>query len=422
MAYESVWFFDSCSSRLFAFLLSPVIFDMIRILFILFISFIPFSVHAVDAGAYICDSQSCNRDGVWNYGVSLDSASAHFVCEVQGAAFPNGSRPGTFSQTDCRETSTNFLLFMHHPNTATCPAGSSASAGMCVCNPPSVDSPDHKTCVSAPPTCPTAGSSVGESGYIDVGTSPIAMPPRACDDGCPSQYVGGGVEYSRLVEGVKHYYVKGGYIAKAGTCVDGEPTIPRSPVLDADGCTSTQSKITMGGRTKCIDSETNNPVNPNSASAVADAKTFDDAARAAAIDAASSAAAAAGLSASGVSAAAAGAAANYGSGGSPTGTGKDPVLSGFCKENPTSKICADDEFGTVDDSDVTNQERSVAITPIQIGSAGVCPAPTPFIVAGRTGYFQWTTYCNFATGIKPILLVFAWLSAAGILIGGFKES
>jgi len=302
-----------------------------------------------------------------------------------------------------------------------CPAHSTLTGGACVCTAPKVESPDNNSCVDPGASCPEAGSSVGQSGYIDVGTSPLSMPPRACDEGCPSQYVGGGVEYSRLIDGVKHYYVKGGYIAKAGTCVDGEPTLPRNEVLDADGCTSSQSKITMGGRTKCIDSDTNTPANPNSASAVADAKSLDDAARAAAIDAASSAAAAAGLDAAGIAAAAAGAASNYGSGGSPNGSGNDPVLSGYCKENPTAKICADDEFGTVDDSEVTNQDRSVAITPVPIGSSGVCPAPTPFTIAGRTGYFSWTTYCNFASGIKPILLVFAWLSAAGILIGGLRD-
>lgn len=62
----------------------------------------------------------------------------------------------------------------------------------------------------------------------------------------------------------------------------------------------------------------------------------------------------------------------------------------------------------------------VAITPVAVSGAGSCPAPSPFVLHGQTYYFEWTTYCNYAIGIKPILLAFAWLSAAGILVGGFK--
>lgn len=401
---------------------------MFKLILILFISFFSTSAFSVQSATAFCNSSPCGNSlygdkvlyGTVNSYSRYDSICADYR-RNDGTVLGGSMVQHNATWDKCLDNNGNPAFYVIR-QADSCPVGSTATSPyVCTCTPPNVDSPDNRSCVEPAVTCPEAGSSVGQEGYIDVGTSPIAMPPRACDDGCPSQYVGGGVEYSRLVDGVKHYYVKGGYIAKAGTCVDGEPTLPRNEVLDADGCTSSQSKITMGGRTKCIDSDTNTPANPNSASAVADAKSLDDAARAAAIDAASSAAAAAGLDAAGIAAAAAGAASNYGSGGSPNGSGNDPVLSGYCKENPTAKICADDEFGTVDDSEVTNQDRSVAITPVPIGSSGVCPAPTPFTIAGRTGYFSWTTYCNFASGIKPILLVFAWLSAAGILIGGLRD-
>jgi hypothetical protein len=271
------------------------------------------------------------------------------------------------------------------------------------------------------PACPSAGAAVGTQGYVSVGSSPYPIPPNACDAGCPSQFVCTDCsKFSTLVDGKKEYYVFGNYVAKAGTCTEGEGNPYAAPELDADGCSSTQSKITMGGKTKCLDSDGKN-TNPNSASAVADTKAVDDVARAAAINAASSAAAAAGLSASGVAAAAAGAAANYGGGGGASGKGKDPVIAAYCQENPTDKMCADEEFGEVEDSEVTNQDKPVAITPVSIGSAGVCPSPSTLVLHGTTHYFSWDTYCNFASGIKPIMLVFAWLSAAGILIGGFKE-
>lgn len=79
----------------------------------------------------------------------------------------------------------------------------------------------------------------------------------------------------------------------------------------------------------------------------------------------------------------------------------------------------DTDYGSVDDSNVTDKTVNVAITPVSVGGAGSCPAPSPMVLHGQTYYFDWTTYCNFANMIKPILLAFAWLAAAGILVGGF---
>lgn len=80
------------------------------------------------------------------------------------------------------------------------------------------------------------------------------------------------------------------------------------------------------------------------------------------------------------------------------------------------------DFGSVSDVDLGTKTVNVAITPVSVGTGGACPGPSPMVLHGQTYYFEWTTYCNFAAGIKPILLVFAWLSAAGILIGGFKAA
>lgn len=80
------------------------------------------------------------------------------------------------------------------------------------------------------------------------------------------------------------------------------------------------------------------------------------------------------------------------------------------------------DFGSVADADLGTKSVYVSITPVLVGSNGSCPEPSPMVLHGQTYYFEWTTYCNFASGIKPIMLVFAWLSAAGILIGGFKSA
>lgn len=79
-----------------------------------------------------------------------------------------------------------------------------------------------------------------------------------------------------------------------------------------------------------------------------------------------------------------------------------------------------DSEPVADDVPLGTKSIAVSITPVTVSGSGSCPAPSPFVLHGQTYYFQWATYCNFASGIKPILLAFAWLSAAGILVGGFK--
>lgn len=77
-------------------------------------------------------------------------------------------------------------------------------------------------------------------------------------------------------------------------------------------------------------------------------------------------------------------------------------------------------FDSVSDSvPLEDKSTKVEITVVPVGGDGSCPAPSVMVLHGHTYYFDWTTYCNFAILIKPVLLAFAWLAAAGILVGGF---
>ena len=177
------------------------------------------------------------------------------------------------------------------------------------------------------------------------------------------------------------------------------------------------------GLRMCFDSVTGAPVNTDSASAVADVQTMAAEQTAAQMQAAASAVIAAGGSASDVAAAqsvAAGVAAVGGVTGS--GSGGSDSQSIFCKLNPASPLCTKQDFGEVGEATLTDKVVNVSITPVAVGPSGTCPAPSPMVIHGTTGYFQWTTYCNFANGIRPILLAFAWLSAAGLLVGGFRSA
>ena len=103
-----------------------------------------------------------------------------------------------------------------------------------------------------------------------------------------------------------------------------------------------------------------------------------------------------------------------GSTGTSTGGATESTLKGI------SDMLGKSDFGSVSPVVVGSNSINVAIEPFAVGSAGSCPVPSLMVLHGESHYFDWTTYCNFADGIRPILLAFAWLSAAGLLIGGFK--
>lgn len=103
------------------------------------------------------------------------------------------------------------------------------------------------------------------------------------------------------------------------------------------------------------------------------------------------------------------------------GTSGSYVAPTYGSEGSVSGVGGSLTFDNVPDS-VPIGTKTVdvgVITPVLVGSSGGCPAPSPMVLHGQTYYFDWTTYCNFAAWIKPLLLAFAWLAAAGILVGGF---
>lgn len=70
----------------------------------------------------------------------------------------------------------------------------------------------------------------------------------------------------------------------------------------------------------------------------------------------------------------------------------------------------------------TTKEIAVtSLTPVAVAHAqAVCPS-TNITLQGHPAVWTYTTECNFATSIRPILLAFAWLSATFILVGGIKN-
>ena len=89
---------------------------------------------------------------------------------------------------------------------------------------------------------------------------------------------------------------------------------------------------------------------------------------------------------------------------------------GLCELYPDILACAKPVFDTPDAGQIERKDKNVSITPDGgWGGGGSCPADRHFKAGGAV--FSFKTYCDFMTGIRPVVLAVAWLSAAFILLG-----
>lgn len=106
---------------------------------------------------------------------------------------------------------------------------------------------------------------------------------------------------------------------------------------------------------------------------------------------------------------------------------------GFCEENPSAAICkaadnpcseANDkiscaEFGEVGDpGELTSSSRGASsIVPVSVPSSFGCPAD---VQLPKGLVFSYSGACEFAEGVRPVVLAMAWL-IAGLIAFGFKS-
>ena len=119
---------------------------------------------------------------------------------------------------------------------------------------------------------------------------------------------------------------------------------------------------------------------------------------------------------------------------SGTSTSTEPTAS-FCQDNPQSPICAGDqktdceknpelvqckELGNPEEvGDLPEQSIGPdSLSPITLAGSAVCPANIP-LPKGLS--FSWQATCDFASGLRPVILAMAWLTAGLILVGAFKD-
>lgn len=91
----------------------------------------------------------------------------------------------------------------------------------------------------------------------------------------------------------------------------------------------------------------------------------------------------------------------------------------LCEKHPDILACEKLKLGELGPVELPKRTVPVSIQREEgFGPAnGSCPAPKTFVIMGKTMAFRWDLMCDFATGIRPLLIGFAYLSAALAFFG-----
>lgn len=107
----------------------------------------------------------------------------------------------------------------------------------------------------------------------------------------------------------------------------------------------------------------------------------------------------------------------------PTDTPKPEEQQSLCEKHPDIVACTKlGEPGQA--TPVPNETKTLTISPENgFGpSGGSCPPPRTVQVAGLTLSMPFDLLCDFATGLKPVIVGLAWLSAAFAFMGIGRRS
>jgi hypothetical protein len=102
--------------------------------------------------------------------------------------------------------------------------------------------------------------------------------------------------------------------------------------------------------------------------------------------------------------------------GDPNAPPEQAVTPDLCASHPEILACAD--LDTPDSEELPTEDKSVSVSPDSgWGGNGSCPAPKHLTVQGRDIPIPLDIICQYMSGIRPIIIALAWLSAGFILIG-----
>lgn len=94
----------------------------------------------------------------------------------------------------------------------------------------------------------------------------------------------------------------------------------------------------------------------------------------------------------------------------------------FCSKNPDVLACQ--KLDEPESEELPESEKDISISPDGGWGADnmACPAPKLITVQGHAIPIPFDLFCTWASGMRPIIIAMAWLSAAFILLGARNES
>lgn len=290
-------------------------------------------------------------------------------------------------------------------------------------------------CQAPEPECNNPDGTILASGYYNVGTSASGSPPvSACLDHCTASFEGSG-PYEVVIGGVKNYFMQGAYYSDGSYCGTNTLIVPGSSGLPSSSCGANQNMGTVNGKTVCVDKTTNQPVptdapkttteekttttNPDGSTTETTTKTNPDGTK-------TTTTVVTGTNGTKTTTTTTnGGQSEQPADGSATEATQKDILNELkkkdCEKDSTRIECQGYDIPAPAEVDLPAIEKTVSITPVSIGPAGSCPSDHVVDFLGQPLTISWALPCQYATGIRPVVLTVAWLSAALILVGGFKQ-
>lgn len=100
----------------------------------------------------------------------------------------------------------------------------------------------------------------------------------------------------------------------------------------------------------------------------------------------------------------------------PQDTTETPPTENQCDKYPNTVGCTD--LGTPPDGELMpHSEVSLSFSPVAIASNATCPAPATVNAFGQSIPVEYDAACTYASGLKPIVIAIAYLSALFIIFG-----
>lgn len=419
-----------------------------------FLLIISFSAFAETIPATSNPGQSIPARKFWGYPAAMPSwncLGAQYqtnvcVADMANSCHPNRTQSGWSPYTGTENATTHQCQQFAANGTSVggigvnyaCDGNGTLSGTMCV-NATTYSCPidggwtlEGQSCTRS--NCAAQKGTVANSGFYDMGTSASAsFPAVGCYSGCSAVFEGDAPSTTSIVNGTKHYYAEGQYVYDEFVC-SGTTSPVAVAAAPANTCSSTQDGGYVNGKFTCVNKATQQPEptdvpktetkttnttnNPDGSTTITTTTNHPDGTK----TIVTTTTAPDGTKTETV-VTDGGESENPQDGSATEATQKeilDELKKTECEKNPDSFACVTSPLDIVN-VDLPESVVNVSITPISVGGAGSCPADHVVDFIGQPVTVSWQLPCKYATGIRPVVLAVAWLSAALILIGAFRQ-